>query len=62
MTNVKRFKPLGDMVERSTLGGGTYVLASDYEALRTQLNESLEAHNQLIEHTNETERLSLIHI
>lgn len=56
MTNVKRFKPLGDMVERSTLGGGTYVLASDYEALRTQLNESLEAHHQLIEHTNETER------
>lgn len=56
MTPVKRFKPLGEMVERSTIGGGTYILASDYELLRTQLAESQQAHYQLLEHTNETEK------
>lgn len=41
MTTVKKFKPLGEMVQRSTLGGGIYVHVDDYKAMESELKALL---------------------
>jgi len=41
MTTVKKFKPLGEMVQRSAVGGGTYVHVDDYKAMEAELKALL---------------------
>lgn len=39
MSEVLKYKPLGEMIQRSRIGGGCYVALADYDALAQQLAE-----------------------